>query len=146
MQLFQGRKQNLYDFLFTLTKVAPLHPGFLYLFRRKITEIDRTVIPSEGETGTLSATISQIWARSPARGKQTKSSLDPDVRRFWSANVCFYSRDATDVGVSRISFKSWLMVSHKETIQQWQDGWVKGPYTSSELDSRPPVLSLVATS
>ena len=27
-QLFQGRKQNLYSFLFTLPKVAPLHPGF----------------------------------------------------------------------------------------------------------------------
>ena len=41
---------------------------FLYLFfRRKITEIDRAVIPSRsGWTGTLSATISQIWARSPA--------------------------------------------------------------------------------
>jgi hypothetical protein len=48
--------------------------------------------------------------------------------------------------LTSISFKSWLMVSHKETIQQWQDGWVKDPYTSSELDSRPPVLSLVATS
>ena len=48
MQLFQGRKQNLYSFLFTLPKVAPLHPGFsLSIFRRKITEIDRAVIPSE---------------------------------------------------------------------------------------------------
>ena len=25
---FQGRKQNLYSFLFTLSKVAPLHPNF----------------------------------------------------------------------------------------------------------------------
>ena len=48
MQLFQCRKQNLYSFLFTLPKVAPLHPGFsLSIFRRKITEIDRAVIPSE---------------------------------------------------------------------------------------------------
>ena len=45
---FSGRKQNLYSFLFTLPKVAPLHPGFsLSIFRRKITEIDRAVIPSE---------------------------------------------------------------------------------------------------
>ena len=28
VQLFQGRKQNLYSFLFILPKVAPLHPGF----------------------------------------------------------------------------------------------------------------------
>ena len=28
VQLFQGRKQNLNSFLFTLPKVAPLHPGF----------------------------------------------------------------------------------------------------------------------
>ena len=28
VQLFQGGKQNLYSFLFTLPKVAPLHPGF----------------------------------------------------------------------------------------------------------------------
>ena len=48
MQLFQGRKQNLYSFLFTLPKVAPLHPSFSLFFRRKITEIDRAVvIPSE---------------------------------------------------------------------------------------------------
>ena len=49
VQLFQGRKQNLYSFLFTLPKVAPLHPvGFsLSIFRRKITEIDRAVILSE---------------------------------------------------------------------------------------------------
>ena len=40
--------------------------------------------------------------------------------------------------LTSISFKSWLMVSHEETIQQWQDGWVKDPYTSSELDSRHP--------
>ena len=46
VQLFQGRKQNLYSFLFTLPKVAPLHPGFsLSIFQRKITEIDRAVIP-----------------------------------------------------------------------------------------------------
>ena len=44
---FQGRKQNLYSFLFTLPKVAPLHPVFSIDFRRKITEIDRAVIPSE---------------------------------------------------------------------------------------------------
>ena len=45
---FQGRKQNLYSFLFILPKVTPLHPGFsLSIFRRKITEIDRAVIPSE---------------------------------------------------------------------------------------------------
>ena len=37
VQLFQGRKQNLYSFLFTLPKVAPLHPSFsLSIFRRKI--------------------------------------------------------------------------------------------------------------
>ena len=43
---FSGRKQNLYSFLFTLPKVAPLHPGFsLSIFQRKITEIDRAVIP-----------------------------------------------------------------------------------------------------
>ena len=41
---FSGCKQNLYSFLFTLPKVAPLHHGFLYLFfRHKITEIDRAV-------------------------------------------------------------------------------------------------------
>ena len=28
VQLFKGRKQNLYSFLFTLPKVAPLHPSF----------------------------------------------------------------------------------------------------------------------
>ena len=48
MQLFQGRKQKLYSFFFTLPKVAPLHPGFsLSIFRRKISEIDRAVIPPE---------------------------------------------------------------------------------------------------
>ena len=47
VQLFQGRKENLYRFLFTLPKVAPLHPGFSLFFRLKITEIDRAVIPSE---------------------------------------------------------------------------------------------------
>ena len=43
VQLFQGRKQ----FLITLPKVAPLHPGFSLFFRRKITKIDHAIIPSE---------------------------------------------------------------------------------------------------
>ena len=49
VQLFQGRKQNLYSFLFTLPKVAPCTLVIsLSIFRRKITEMDRAVvIPSE---------------------------------------------------------------------------------------------------
>ena len=67
MQLFQGRKQNLYSFLFTLPKVAPLHPVFsLSIFRRKITEIDRAVIPSEVVRLEPYPPQFQIWARSPA--------------------------------------------------------------------------------
>ena len=45
---FSVGNRTCYSFLFTLPKVAPLHPCFsLSIFRRKITEIDRAVIPSE---------------------------------------------------------------------------------------------------
>ena len=73
MQLFQGRKQNLYSFLFTLPKgcTRKLHLCtlvFLYLFfRRKITEMDHAVvIPSEVVRLEPNPPQFQIWARSPA--------------------------------------------------------------------------------
>jgi len=53
VKLFQGRKQKLYSFLFTLPKVAPLHSGLsLSIFRRKITKI-ALFIPREVPTVSL---------------------------------------------------------------------------------------------
>ena len=58
VQLFQRRKQNLWNFLFTLQKLHGCTLIFLYLlFGSK---------NKGGLLATLSATISQIWARSPA--------------------------------------------------------------------------------
>ena len=44
---FSGQEAQPISFLFTIPKVAPLHPWFF--FRRKKTAIDRAVIPSEVE-------------------------------------------------------------------------------------------------